>query len=321
MPDGLVALTGLQVGIEETRGTPVEATRIQPATATMKHMIERYYPTEDRNSFEEYFRSSQTRERVEISGVTAWATFEDLPWWLQLFAKGGVEPTGSGTYTWEFLPTAEADDLATATFECFTDTTAWQVPFVVGNKLEIGWQRGQPVSLSMDFLGQTATTATKTPDLAQRLSEDITDGLSSVYIDDATIGTSLAANVLSAKATIANNWEPIYTLNGTRYPSKFVRGRRHAEFEAVIQFDSTDEYEAFLAGTPRIIRVSSSGSGSNQFDFDLFSSGWDAFDFGRQGGIWTASLKTSSTYSADAGASWSATVVNAEATLDPAPGS
>lgn len=317
MTEGLVALTGLQAGIETTRGTAVPATRIAPLTATMKHVIERYYPQEDRNSFEDYFRSAQTKEHVEIGGATAWATFEDMPFWLSLFAKGGVTPSGyDGAYLWDFTPTSDADDLDTATFECFNDTTSWQIPFVVGNKIEIGWQRGQPVSLNMDFLGQTANVQAKTGSLTQTSGEDITDGLSACYIDTTTIGTTLAANVLSAKATIANGWEPIYTLSGTKYPNRFSRGnRRHAEIELVAQFDSTTEYDAFVAGTTRKVEIRSSGSGSNSFAFQLYSGGWDTADFGRQGGIWTVSLKSSSTYDLTAGASWSASVVNDVASI------
>lgn len=325
MPDGLVALTGLQAGIESVRGTSVAATRIQPCTATMKSIVERYAPQEDRNSFEDFFRSAQTKERVEITGAKAWATFEDLPWFLQLFAKGGVTGVLSNVaaYTYTFLPTASVDDLSTATFEVFNDTQSFMVNWVVGKKLELNYQRGQPVEMTMDFFGQHATKQAKTGSLTQRTTEDITDGLTAAYIDTTTIGTTLVADVLSAKWTLDNMWEPIYTLNGTRYPNKFIRARRHVEAEAILQFDATVEYDAFMTGTNRKLRLKSTGSviptsspsTNKSVSADFYTAGWDTADFGRQGGIWTASLKGRSTYDSTATASWQISVVNGLATL------
>lgn len=322
MTQGLVALTGFQAGIEETRGTPVAATRIQPMTATLSHKIERYAPQEDRNSFEDFYRSSQTKESVEISGATAWATFEDMAFFGLLAVKGGVTPTGTGDYTWDFLPSSDTDDLATITAEWFNDTASYQVPWCVLNKLELSYQRGQPVALSLDFLGQTAIEAAKTADLPQRVTEDITDGLTATFIDDATIGTTAAPNVLTAKFSLNNNWEPIWSLDGNKYPSRFARGRRHVEGDFMLQFDSTSEYDKFVDGSARAVRLASTGSlipeteVNKYLSFDFWTGGWDVADFGRQGGIWTVGVKGRSTYDATAGASFAMSVVNGYADPD-----
>jgi len=325
MPDGLIALTGWQAGLETTRGTLVAATRIQPMTATMRYIIDRYAPQEDRNSFEDFYRSAQTKAHVEINGAVAWATFEDAPWFAQLFVKGGVSGVLSNTtvYTYTFVPTPAADDLKTATLEGFTDTAAWAVPFTVGKKLEVTYQRGQPVQFNMDFWGQRMVSQAKTPALSQRPTEDITDGLTTAYIDTATIGTTVAANVLDGKLTLDNAWEPIYPLNGTQYPSKFIRNRRHIVGEVTIEFDTTTEYDAFVAGTARKMRLKSVGTtiaGSSpatpkSMTWDFYTAGWDTYDFGRQGGIWTAKLAGRSTYDSTAGSSWSLVCVNDLSTL------
>lgn len=324
MADGLIALTGWQAGLETVRGTLVAATRIQPMTATLHPIGERFAPQEDRNSFEDYYRSVQTKTRVEVSGAVANATFEDAPWFFQSFIAGGITGVLSAAtvYTYTFLPTLTADDLKTLTIEGFTDTSAWAVPFCVGKKLDITYQRGQPVTFGMDLLGQRMITQAKTAALPQRVTEDIADGLTTAFIDTTTIGTTAVANVLAAKLTLDNMWEPIYPINGLAYPSKFVRSRRHLNGEVTLEFDTTTEYDAFMTSLVRKMRLKSTGSiipGSTgnilkSMAIDFYTQGWDTLDFGRQGGIWTIKVLGRST-NPGAGASWSAVCVNGLVTL------
>jgi hypothetical protein len=325
MSDGLIALTGWQAGFETVRGTPVAATRIQPMEASMQNRIERFAPTEDRNSFEEYFRSSQTKQHVEISGGKMWLTFEDAAWLNNLAIRGAQHAgvlSDTAAYTYTFQPANGVDDLDSMTFEGFNDTSAWAVPFTVLKKVDFNWQRGQPVQVGLDFLGQQMTTQAKTAALTQRLTEDVETGATTAYIDPTTIGSTAVADVLDAKVTLDNMWEPLYPLNGTLYPSKFVRSKRHMAGEFTLEFDTTTEYTAAVAGTKRLIRLTSLGTlitgaatTHKSVVYDFYTQGWDTFDFGRQGGIWTVKFVGRSTDVNNLGYSFKSVVINGNATV------
>lgn len=328
MADGLIALTGWQTGTEVTRGTGVPATRFSFMEGTLKVVRERYAPQEDRNSFEDYFRSAAEKQHVEISSP-AWGTYEDQALWYQLFMKGGVAGVLSNVaaYTYTFAPNNAADDLATWTWEPFNDTDAWSVPYCVGKKMELDYTRGQPVKMTLDILGQRAIAQAKTAGISQRVTNDIHTALTVCDIDLTTIGSTAVTNVLAAKMTLDNMWEPIYTLSGNEWVTKYIRPRRHLVGDLTIEFDTTTEYDAFMntaaASTQRKVRLKSTGdviptsspSTNMSHQLDFYTKGWDTFDFGRQGGIWTAKMVGRSTYDATATNSWSAVVVNGVATL------
>lgn len=268
---GEMALESLQVGLESTRGTPVAATRIEPILGgTFAERIPREFPAEARGTFVPVYRDFPTGNHVEVSGVQVAPTFEGLPWWLNLFVKGGVT-SGSTVHTsgksYTFSPTAASDDLKTATFECVYQQQNYTIPFVLGNRLELGWGADQAMSLSMDFLGQKMTAQAKTAALSAVDYEDIIGSKFSTYVDGTTIGTTAVYGVYEGRLTINNNWVQEFVGDGNLHPRDAHRNRPEYSLQLSMYADAAGiaEYGVWKAGTSgqstmRKIRVNVSGT-------------------------------------------------------------
>lgn len=323
MPAGLNTLQKVQGGIEATRGTGVAATRIVyfDRGAWFDHVVGRDFPDEDRNSFIQNYRNITTSQMATFQGG-ANATFDDLPWFLQFFGKGGVTGSLSNTsvYSYTFSPTATADDLKTATLEVGNDTAAYQIPYCLGEKLELVWQAGGPVKMNVDFLGQRVVTQAFTGALSDRTGiEDIIGTTAKVYIDNAggTIGTTQALNVLSGKVTLQNRWEQITHLVGNLYPDDAQRDSRWIDFELDIHFNNTTEFAQLLTGGERIIRIvfggstiaSSSPSTGRFVQMDLYGY-YTAAPFSVSNAIRVVKVTGKTQYDTTATKDWSITVAN-----------
>lgn len=329
-----MAITGtkpffrFQAGIESVPGTAVAATRIQPIiSGNMVEHGERSYIDEERNSLIKNYRAVATKQFVELSGIEVAPTFEDLAWWLQFFAKGGV--TGvvedSTAYRYTFTPTATANDLKTATIEIGDNTQAYEVEHSVGTRMELTLARNTPASMSVDFLGKQATATTFTGSLSDRVTEDINGALAAVYIDASTIGSTLVTNVLDVKIGLETMQTQFWALNGSLAPVDVYRSApRSASVEMTIAFNNTTEYAAFKSNfngdDPRLIRVKVAGStiaGSSTAklaQFDLYTV-WAEAPFGEQDGLRVIQLSGETIYYPTATADWDFQVVNGLSTL------
>ena len=330
MTSGLVALTRWQATIESAYGTGGTATRVVPMVGTPKDALDVFEGQQDRGTLEDYYSESivATKRHVEVTGATSIATFEDVPWWLQLFVKGGVTgatgitgATAAVSYT--FTPTITSDDLSTACFEWGTDTAAYVIPGCVGKKLELTFDRSQPVMLGIDLIGQKMTSHTFTDSLTQSTKEAMQTGLTTAYVDTSTYGSTNPGTVLNAKVVLDNGTEALYPLGGNAWSTAYGRARRHLAYEATIQFSSTTEYDAFVYGTARKLRLKTTGTqitGSSpavykSMTIDLWVPRWKVADFGRTGTVWTVKVQGSSAYESSLGASFAFTIVNDLATL------
>lgn len=323
-PWGLTALSKFQAALESTRGTPVPATRIQPLNGWMVPMATRNLVHEQRNSFIDVFRSFQVKQWAELKGLTTSPTFEDLPWFLQGFLKGGVTGSVHDTtaYTYLFTPTAAADDLKTVTWEVGDDTQAFQLPFGIGDKLELTISADKPAVMTCDYLAQQATKHTFTGALTDRVTNDINGALATATIDATTIGTTAVTNVLDAKLTLTNNWTQLWRLDGNLFPGDAYRKPRSAQLALTLQFANTTEYDAFLtAPAERKIRLKVLGpviTGSTgktmilQIDWYGY---WDTFPLVDQGGIHVAQAVGTSHYDTTAAYDFSISVDNSLVTL------
>jgi len=276
MAGGLVALSGMQRVIETTPGTALAATAIQPILGGwLKETVERQFPDEQRYSFVEAYRNFAVKNMVEISGLTIAPTFKDMSWWGCLFWKGlgaGGPPkvsTGAvrdtSAYDYIFTPTVASDDLQTATLEIGDDIQHWQIPFVLGNKIELNWAVNSALTCSMDLLGQRAVAATKTAALAVTGDEHINGALTTVALDTSTIGSGALTTVQEMKVSWDNGWQQEFVLNGNLYPLGAHRGAtKKVTVEGTLLFTSSTEYTSIYQnagiGTPRKIRISTKGT-------------------------------------------------------------
>jgi hypothetical protein len=326
-----MAITGtrpffyLQAGIEATPGTAVPATRIQPiVSGNWNETAERVFIEEERQSLIKNYRSVPTQQMVDFSGIEIAPTFEDLPWWLQFVAKGGVTGVVEDTaaYRYTFTPTTNANDLKTATFEWGDDTEDYEAEYCIATNMEITFSRNSPASMTMDWLGKQATTTTKTPALSQRVTEDLNGALAAVYIDadGGSFGSTAVTNVLEVTIGLPTMQSQFWALNGSLAPVDVYRsGPRSATVSMTMAFTSAAEYAAFKANfnddAPRMVRVSVDGTQipttttNKQAIFDLYTV-WAEAPFGEQDGLRVVTFSGETKYDSSAGYDWTVDVVN-----------
>lgn len=336
---GTLPLTIFQAGIESSPGTAVTATRKQPMQGgTLVQHDERQMPVEQRGSLIRNYRTFVTKEYVELTGMPAYPTFEDLPWFLNHFAhstwnnalpdtKNGV-PTNVTARKYSFAPAIGSDSLVTTTWEVGDQTQAYQVPFAVGAKMELGWSVGQPMTMTVDYLGKKATPVAFTSNLSDRVTEDINGALAAVYVDSTTIGSTPVTNVLDFKVTLDNHFTQFWALTGTINPQDVYRSEsRSLVVEITAAFVNTTEFLAFQTntsglGTERKIRLQVTGSAiagsvpavSRTFNLDFYGY-WQEAPFDSADGLHVVKFKGESVYDAAAGNDWSMYVINAVSPL------
>ena len=340
MSGGLVALSYLQRGLETTSGTAVAATAIQPILGGwLKEHIDREFPNEMRNSFIRHYRNFPLATYVEIGGLTIAPTFTDLAWWCSLFLKGlgagaprkptGSGPTNTSVYTYAHTPTVASDDLNTATLEMGDDVQNFQVPYVLGNGLQLGWSASGPMTVSMNLLGQRAVAAAKTAALSVVGDEDIVGPLTTVKIDTSTIGTTAVTTVKEMSWGIDNGWSQEFVLDGNLYARGAHRSDdRTALLSATLLFSSATEYTSVFqnyaagGGTPRKIRIETSGTNiatsapatNRKMTVDWYGV-WEDADFDTINGQRAVKFSGRSQYDATATNDWGITILNALATI------
>ena len=275
MSGGLVALSGMQRGIETTSGTAVAATAIQPLLGGWLHeVVERQFPEEQRYSLIAAYRNFAVKNFVELSGITIAPTFTDLAWWGSLFWKGLAtgsprKPAGvlsaSTVYTYTHTPTVGSDDLNTATLELGDDTQNFQVPYVIGDNIALTWAPNTGLTCSMDMLGQRAVPASKTAALSVVGDEDINGALATISVDTTLMGSTSVNTLVSANVRWANSWSQEFVLDGNLYPRGAHRGRvKQVMIDATFLFSSATEYTSIYqnsgVGTPRKTRITNLGT-------------------------------------------------------------
>lgn len=324
---GTIALEKLQAGLEVTRGTPVAATKkiyAERGNAWFEHQVTREFLAENMGSYIEFYRHVDTAVSGKLT-LPAYLTGADAAWYGQL-AWGSTAPTGptnSTVYTWTWSPatlSVASDTLKTATFEAYSDTQAYQLPFSLLDKFEITWQAGQAVRIASDFLCQQVLAQGITGGLTDRTGLNAIAGTTAkVWIDNGggTIGTTQYNNVVSGKITWQNNWQPITHLLGQLYYDDAIRLPRSVDLELDLHFKDTAEFSQLLGNGERLIRVQFSGpaiTGSSPTtnetvicDFYGFYSG-AAFSAGRAARMVKMSGK--SQFDTSAGFDWRVQVQN-----------
>lgn len=324
MADGVVALSGFQGGLQADRVSPVAATRTQPMNGWFVGDLETYRVHEQRVSFIDVYRSFPVKQFAELRGLKVFPTYEDLPWFLQGFAKGGVSGVVSDTaaYTYTFLPTATADDLKLVTWEALADTQDFMFPCCLADKFDFNFAAGGAAELTLDYLAQQAIAQARTGSLSDRITEDILGAGAQAYVDTTTIGTTPVADIVSFQFTLTNNWVQLFTFNGHLYPTKFYRKVRSANCSISVQFDSMTEYNAFMAATERKVRLFMQGSNiagtagptKKSLTIDVYGP-WLTFPLSDTNGVYIAKATLDSRFNATATADWRIAVTNGLATL------
>lgn len=325
---GSLPLSFFQGAIEGTEGTLAAATRKVPMlSGTLTENIERQLPQEVRNSLIANYRTFPTKRWVELSGMEAAPTFEDLPWFLNFFASNQTAGTATAVtaYRYDFKPRGggTVDDLKSASWEVGNTTQNYAVNGCIGTSFELGFSVGAPATLSMDFAGRVATPQAATSALADRVTEDINGALAVAYIDTTTIGSTAVTNVLDYKIRLETAQTQFWALSGNLHPiDRYRNAARKATVEMTLAFTDTTEYALFQTvsntGTPRKVRMRVNGSAiagatggqTKQLTIDTYMVYQEA-PFGEQDGLNVVKFKGESMYDTSAATDWSIQVINA----------
>ena len=264
-----------QAGIEAVRGTNVAATRKLYAQITPTYTKPLQEFSDQTGTYFDRRRAAYGLEEIGFTGLDM-ATFEDLPWWAQLFLKGGVTGVSdSGTpnpaYTYTFAPSAATDDLKSITLE-FNEAgnpyesgqvmvTQATLRFNVGNNNEPAWM------LDLTMMGRDWQTTTFTVALSDRDTEVILGRGTKLFIDDTggTIGTTQKlGSLISASITFNPNIHfKNFAEDETNYAKNKV-GRGAYRIDAQFQFEFADdvEFAKYRNSTPqpRLVRLEREGT-------------------------------------------------------------
>ena len=272
---GEVALRFLQTGLEGTKGTATNATRILMARLTNpKFEIPREFPEEDRGTlvaasrfFGGVFDGSFSIEQD--------ATFEEFGWFAATAIKGSVSPAtiNSAAYAFTYTPqtTATGDDLQSATVEFGDDTQEYECEYCEATGFTLGFDtlkvgEAAPVQFKANYITQSLSSNTKTPALSVPTVETILATNATLYLGSSSTAyaslSALTGSLRSFELTYENNLgAKVFVGDGDAY-SSVGRGRRVVTFTAMVEgnSDGVSRFTEWKLGTEKRIRLLFQGS-------------------------------------------------------------
>lgn len=305
---GEMTLRKTQAGLEATKGTSVAATRKVYGRGTMTKKVDPIRPAdEDRGTFTDNFRSQPGLIEAAFPFAGS-VTYEDLPWWAQMWLKGGVTGVlrNVAAYDYTHTPSEAADDLKAATFEWGDETQAFEGAFGMVDTFEISAAVAEAWRFAAGIFIDDMAKTTFTGAIGDRTVEDVlmrtsklalgaAGALPSSYMTGRFIGFRLASqNALERKYFADGGVSQKYTGMG--------RGKRHFELEVTFEGNSATiaERDVWEAGTARVARILAEGSEiatsspATKRTVDLAIAGkWTAFPVGERGPntVFTAMLE------------------------------
>lgn len=261
-----------QAGIEVTRGTPVAATRkVYMAWQPFSYERELQWASTQTGTF--HNRREGTYRRA-VNGMTGTedCTFEDAPWWGQLFLKGGVVggPGDAGVppmYTYTFIPSPSTDDLKSITLEYGTPTLPYKVNQGMVNSATFRFNPDELAYWQMDIelMTRKPTQTAMTGSIADRSRELIRAPGTKNYVDSVTIGTThITGRFIGGSITINNNLDfKAFSEDEDDFAANRVgRGDVTVDAQFTFEFDNDAEFANYRAEQPveRFIRIEREGT-------------------------------------------------------------
>lgn len=270
------ALAFLQGGLESTKGTPVNASRILLARITSANFERpRDFPEEDRGTL---VAASRFFDGIKDYGFTIeceGVNYEQLGWFLATALKGSVSPSTINTaaYQFSYTPqtTATGDDLQAATIEFGDDTQEYESEYCEVDSWTFGFDtlkvgETAPVKASFDYVTQSLASNTKTAALTVPTVETILASNANFYIGStSTAFASLSALTGSLRALefkCENNLGRKVFADGSDTYSNIGRGRRMVTFTATVEgnSDGVTRFVEWDLGTEKRSRIRFQGS-------------------------------------------------------------
>lgn len=325
----LLVFQSARAALEAVRGTDLTPTRIiYGETFTLDNDVATIRPEEQRNSYEGFFSAVPGPERNAIT-ITGRASYDDLIWHANHFFKGVASGTGAGAdKTWTFTPANAADDVKTSTIQLgYSDTIATtpgvKLNYCMGDTFNLHFEKNDDgaATFSSRFLSAKALAQITafTGSLSDRTVTPVSCNNTVVYIDTATIGTTLDSAVTAVDFNLQLQPVPFYALDGTTAAQAVYRPK-HRLWSATItrQFNAATEFTAYQAKTVRKVRVRTTGPvlGSTAYKVDLDLYGvWTARSYTDVDGIVTEQLTLEQLFDTTTSTSCSLVVVNSTAAI------
>ncbi|MCI0439802.1 MAG: hypothetical protein L0177_11830 [Chloroflexi bacterium] len=262
-----VAFRKIQAGKEASRGTAVPATKKLVGTLTMTPQIERHRPVEERGSLAEFRRSVDVSQRTSLR-YEGDATFEQIVDFLLMGVKSVTSTTPSGATNarrWTFTPNLTASNgQASYTLEYGDEQQAWESSFVMVSNLELSFAMNEVVALQAELFGRFASKVSFTPSLSDPAVNEVVANKAKVWIDGAwaNLGTTQkSALVTGGTIRLATGLAPVWKADGSLDFATVSEQRRHleVELEMTMGSDFMTEYDAYVARTPRALRLQFDG--------------------------------------------------------------
>lgn len=264
---GEVALRKTYAGLEVTRGTGVAVTRKVYGSGDMQKAEGLIRPSqEDRGVFIKNYRS----QLGLIEGTfpfKASVTYEDLPWWAELFLKGGVVGIVRGVtaYDYTFVPTPSTDDIKSATFEWGDDTQQFQLPFGMVDTLDITGALGSFWEADLGIIGSDLVPQAFSATPADRTIEDIrmTDTKLAIGVAGASPAGYMTGRFIAFKFQGKNHLSRKYFADGAAQTMGNV-GRAEREYQLEVTMEgnaaTVTERATWTSKTQRVARVTATGT-------------------------------------------------------------
>lgn len=265
-----------QAGIETTRGTGVAATRkvyANPFNFTYAKALQTF--TDTSGTYDARRRAAYGRPVIGFTG-TDLATFEDLPWWLKFAIKGGVVGVSDGdtttaAYTYDFVPSASTDDLASGTFEVNEPGNPYKITQGMLDQWTLKGDSTSDTNPGWEFdftgMGRDFASTTYTGSIADRVTEVILARGTTFYVDDAggDFGTTPVTGELlswSIQGANALHFKAFAEDVDSYAAGKVGRQARTYDATLTVEFASDAEFANYRSDTPvlRLVRLSRDGS-------------------------------------------------------------
>ena len=272
---GEVALRFLQAGLEGTKGTATDATRVLMARISNPNFNKpREFVEEDRGTLVAAQRFIEGVKDYTFS-LEGPATYEQLGWFFATSVIGSVSPSTVNTtaYRFSYTPqtTAGGDTLESATVEFGDDTQEYEMEYCESTGFTLGFDtlavgQATPLMASFDYVTQSLTSNTKTASLTPPTVETILATGANAYIGATSTAYASLSELTGSLRAFQLNYQnalarKVYVGDGATF-SNLGRGRRVVTFTATVEgnSDGVTRFVEWDNGTEKRIRLRFQGT-------------------------------------------------------------
>ncbi len=269
MAYGVKALRKIQLGVETTAGTEVNATAVWRGEGTIINDSPVEFVPEDIGYLQDQGRTYIPKVGALIELDETPATFEQLPYLLQMgvdgAATGSADGVGSGYIYAYTLATNAVRAPDTYTVEGGDNSEEYQSTYFFCEEFKLKGAANEAVMMSGKLRGkQVATGSEFTASLTAATVEEVLFNKGKIYIDTTTIGTTVKTGTwLAFELNVPTGFQAVWSGDGNLYFSAVKQSDlRDITGSITLENDATGvaEVAAAVAETTRLVRLIFEGS-------------------------------------------------------------